>query len=98
MQDLGGGRVELDEGTFYSCIFSLFFKNLSSHNASIHLVDLDYHHERSGSALMSSMKIEDDVAGLQLKDLSVLVDDPEKHVGGYVSYNVSTKVTLAGIL
>jgi len=28
----------------------------------------------------------------QVKDLHVTVDDPEKHVGGYVSYNVITKV------
>ena len=28
----------------------------------------------------------------QVKDLHVAVDDPEKHVGGYVSYNVTTKV------
>ena len=28
----------------------------------------------------------------QVKDLHVTVDDPEKHVGGYVSYNVTTKV------
>jgi len=28
----------------------------------------------------------------QVKDLHVSVDDPEKHVGGYVSYNVTTKV------
>ena len=41
---------------------------------------------------MSSMSIEDREAPSDLKDLSVLVHDPEKHVGGYVSYNVSTKV------
>lgn len=30
----------------------------------------------------------------QVKDLYVVVNDPEKHVGGYVSYNVNTKVVL----
>ena len=33
---------------------------------------------------------DDDIG--QVKDLHVTVDDPEKHVGGYVSYNVTTKV------
>ena len=28
----------------------------------------------------------------QVKDLHVTVDDPEKHIGSYVSYNVTTKV------
>lgn len=28
----------------------------------------------------------------QVMDLHVTVDDPEKHVGGYASYNVTTKV------
>lgn len=30
----------------------------------------------------------------QVKDLHITVDDPEKHIGGYVSYNVTTKVGL----
>ncbi|KAK2555025.1 Sorting nexin-30 [Acropora cervicornis] len=29
----------------------------------------------------------------QVKDLHVTVDDPEKHIGSYVSYNVTTKTT-----
>ena len=55
-------------------------------------LDLDSTQEGSSPALMSSMNIEDNEAVSDLKDLSVFVDDPEKHVGGYVSYNVSTKV------
>lgn len=31
----------------------------------------------------------------QVKDLHITVDDPEKHIGGYVSYNVTTKVGLS---
>lgn len=45
---------------------------------------------------MSSLKVhdddDDDDSGHYVKDLYVLVTDPEKHVEGYVSYNVNTKV------
>lgn len=44
------------------------------------------------TAFLESFKIGgyDDMP--QVMDLHVTVDDPEKHVGGYVSYNVTTKV------
>lgn len=46
---------------------------------------------------MSSIKVhddddDDDESSHQVKDLYVVVSDPEKHAGGYVSYNVNTKV------
>lgn len=47
---------------------------------------------------MSSIKVHDDdddnddESSHQVKDLNVVVSDPEKHAGGYVSYNVNTKV------
>ena len=41
---------------------------------------------------LESFKIGGYDDGAQVKDLHVTVDDPEKHVGGYVSYNVTTKV------
>ncbi|XP_031564851.1 sorting nexin-30-like [Actinia tenebrosa] len=48
------------------------------------------------SSLMSSLKVhddDDDDSRHLVKDLYVLVTDPEKHVEGYVSYNVNTKTT-----
>ena len=33
-----------------------------------------------------------------VKDLHVTVDDPEKHMGSYVSYNVTTKVSTCSFL
>ena len=55
--------------------------------------------------MMRSVSIEEDVDGFaaligsdephdsQSRDLFVKVDRPEKHVEGYVSYNVTTKVS-----
>ena len=58
----------------------------------MHSIDLDASGVEQNTAFLESFKIGgyDDMA--QVKDLHVTVDDPEKHVGGYVSYNVTTKV------
>ncbi|XP_032219689.2 sorting nexin-7-like [Nematostella vectensis] len=56
-------------------------------------VDLD---DSSAAAIMSSLKMDDSslkMSDTHVKDLFIRVDDPEKHVGGYVSYNVITKTT-----
>ncbi|EDO46895.1 predicted protein, partial [Nematostella vectensis] len=50
----------------------------------------------SAAAIMSSLKMDDSslkMSATHVKDLFIRVDDPEKHVGGYVSYNVITKTT-----
>ena len=47
------------------------------------------------TSLLSSLHVneeEEDGHDHQVKDLYVVVSDPEKHVGGYVSYNINTKV------
>ncbi|KAL9951521.1 hypothetical protein ACROYT_G044196 [Oculina patagonica] len=57
-------------------------------------IDLDSSSVEKNTPFLESFKIggyDDDVG--QVKDLHVTVDDPEKHVGGYVSYNVTTKTT-----
>ncbi|KXJ19222.1 sorting nexin-7 [Exaiptasia diaphana] len=57
---------------------------------------LDEHSEfmDQTSSLMSSIKVNDEEeSDRHVKDLYVVVSDPEKHAGGYVSYNVNTKTT-----
>ena len=68
-----------------------------SADASIRTIDLDQSEaEHLDGALMNSLKLSesdmDAVDSSVIKDLFVTVDDPEKHVGGYVSYAVKTKV------
>ena len=66
--------------------------------------------DEHASSMMRSVSIEEDVDGFaaligsdesrdgQSRDLFVKVDRPEKHLEGYVSYNVSTKVCSNGII
>lgn len=59
-----------------------------------HSIDLDTSSADKNTPFLESFRIggyEDDVG--QVKDLHVAVDDPEKHVDGYVSYSVTTKTT-----
>ena len=49
---------------------------------------------------MDSLKVDSPSSAMSsdiVKDLCVVVDDPEKHVGGYVSYNINTKVIIQEI-
>ena len=54
--------------------------------------DLDSSAVENETPFLESFKSEGYASFAQVKDLHVSVDDPEKHVGGYVSYNVTTKV------
>lgn len=65
--------------------------------------------DEHASSMMRSVSIEEDVDGFaaligssesqdgQSRDLFVKVDRPEKHLEGYVSYNVTTKVCLKSV-
>ena len=55
-------------------------------------IDLDASSVDKNIPFLESFKIGGYDDDGQVKDLHVTVDDPEKHVGGYVSYNVTTKV------
>lgn len=59
---------------------------------TVHSVDLDSSTLDQSTAFLESFKMGGYDEMTQVKDLHVTVDDPEKHVGGYVSYNVITKV------
>lgn len=60
---------------------------------TVHSVDLDSSTLDQSAAFLESFKMGGYDEMTQVKDLHVTVDDPEKHVGGYVSYNVTTKTT-----
>lgn len=56
-------------------------------------IDLDSSRAEQNTAFLESLRAGGyDESIAQVQDLHVTVDDPEKHVGGYVSYNVTTKV------
>lgn len=70
----------------------IFFQSPGGEDHLEHSIYLDTSSADKNTPFLESFKIGgyDDVG--QVKDLHVTVDDPEKHVGGYVSYSVTTKV------
>lgn len=73
-------------------LFQFLEQSPAGADKTIHSVDLDSSTLDQSAAFLESFKMGGYDEMTQVKDLHVTVDDPEKHVGGYVSYNVTTKV------
>lgn len=99
-------KIMFSDGTILQCVMhvhytpkkycDLFCQFLEQSPAgadkTVHSIDLDSSTLDQSTAFLESFKMGGYDEMTQVKDLHVTVDDPEKHVGGYVSYNVTTKV------